>query len=194
MQVTTGIDAKRPKGTANGLSEVLTQTRKLRLQTRDFERRLVGPTCRTLRALLRQQADELGRAEAELAKRAREIRDAACGSKWPLETSDSATDDGTIQAVDERVIRLAQAHEAVARVVRSARGLAEQVHDVRTSKLLARRTDVHEKAAWTLTSMYLPSLISCELCAARFTCPLSAARPAAMVTAVEKCKRAQRPR
>jgi starvation-inducible DNA-binding protein len=192
MQATTRVDAKRPKETANGLSKVLTETRLLHLQTRDFQRRLVGPTCRALRVLLGQQADELGRAEAELAKRAREIRGAGLGHKWPLEASSSATSGGTMQAVDEMVICLAQGHETAARAVRSARRLAEEAHDLRTCRLLARRTNVHEKAAWTLTSMYLGSLISCELCAARFTCPLSATRPAAVVTAVEKCARAQR--
>ena len=187
MQVATQIDAKRPKEIANGLSLVLSETRALRQQTRDFHRRLSSPMCRTLQLLLGQQQDELGRAETELAKRVREIGGTLHRTKLPL---GSVTSDDTAQAVDERIVFLAQAHETAARSIRSVRELAEQAHDVRTCTLLARRADVHDKAAWALSSMYLGSLMSCELCAGRFTCPLSAMRPAAIVTAVEKCAHA----
>jgi DNA-binding ferritin-like protein len=145
--------------------------------------------CRTLRLLLGHQQDDLGRAETELAKRAREIGGTPHGTKLPF---GSVTSDGTAHAVDDRIVSLAQGHETAARSIRSVRELAEQARDLRTCKLLARRADVHDKAAWALTSMYLGSLISCELCAARFTCPLSAARPAAVVTVVEKCVHAHR--
>jgi DNA-binding ferritin-like protein len=173
MQVTT--DAKRPNEIANGLSKVLSETHALRLQTRDFQRKLRGPTCMTLRRLLVQQQDELRHAETELATRAREVRAPTHGA-MPLEASAFATGDDTIQPVDERVMCLMDAHETAALAARSAHRLAEKAHDLRTCNLLARRTDVHEMAAWTLGSMYLASLLSCELCAARFTCPLSAVR------------------
>jgi hypothetical protein len=78
---------------------------------------------------------------------------------------------------------LVQAHDTAGRAVRSAHRLADEAHDLRTCKLLERRTVVHEKAAWTLASMWFASLVSCELCAAKFTCPDSAVRLPALVTA-----------
>ncbi len=184
MQVTTGIDAKHSKEEIEqGLSKVLLETHLARLQTRDFERRLKGPMCRTLRLLLVEQHNELRGAETELGRRTRELRRPARGVRRPLEASSSALSDDTIEAVDERIMCLVQAHERAARSVRRARGLSEEARDLRTCALLARQTDVHEKAAWMLASMYVASLVSCELCSARFKCPLSAVRLPATMTA-----------
>jgi DNA-binding ferritin-like protein len=179
MQATTGIDATRPKEIAKGLSKVLLETHTLRLQTRGLQRRLSGPMCKALRLLLGQQQEELRLGEAELATRAREVGGPIREARWPLEASSSTT----MQTVDERVMGLVQAHETAARAASITCRLAEEAHDVRTCKLLARRTDVHEKAAWTLASMYVASLVSCELCAARITCPLSAVRLPGMAAA-----------
>jgi starvation-inducible DNA-binding protein len=181
MQVTTGIDAKRPKEIAQGLSRVWSETHILRLQARDLQRRLRGPVCNTLGILLGQQQEELRRAEAKLATRVREVRGGTRrAARRPLEARSSVTSDDTMRAVDERVVCLAQAHESAALAARSARRLAEEVDDLPSFKLLAQRADVHEKAAWMLASMGVGAMVWCELCAARATCPLSTVRSPAM--------------
>ncbi len=175
MQVTTGmtgIDPECTKEVAEGLSKVLSETHTLRLQTRDLQRRLRGPVCNTLRILLDQQQDDLRRAEAQLTTRVREGRGGA-RARRPREAYSSVTSDGTMQAVDERVVCLAQAHECAALAARSARRFAEEADDLPSFKLLAQRAEVHEKAAWMLASMGVGAMVWCELCADRSTCPLS---------------------
>jgi starvation-inducible DNA-binding protein len=163
-------NAQHPVEVANGLSKVLAATRALHLQTSDFHRRLAGPSCMTLRLLLDQQQDELRHAEAEIEARVGEL---SGGAKQVPEAPTPAASDGTMQAVDERIMGLVEGHETTVRAVLDAHRSAGKVNDRRTCDLLARRTDVHERAACTLGSMYLAARVSCEFCAAR--CPLSAA-------------------
>jgi starvation-inducible DNA-binding protein len=175
MQVTTRIDPKRAKELAKGLSKVWSETHTLRLQTRDLQRRLRGPVCNTLLILLDQQQDELRRAEAQLATRVQQVR-GGTRARSPLEAYSPVANDGTMLAIDEKVVCLAQAHECAALATRSASRVAEEGDDLLSFKLLAQRAEVHEKAAWMLASMAVGSMVWCELCADRLTCPLSTVR------------------
>jgi hypothetical protein len=73
-----------------------------------------------------------------------------------------ATSDVGIQAVDEWLVCLVEAHETTVRAVPVAHRCAEKALDFQTCSLLERRTDVHEAAVCELGSLYLASRVSCE--------------------------------
>src|SRR5208283_4060989 len=159
-----------PKEIAKGLAELLSQTHALRLETGDLERRLAGPTCSALRLLLGQQRDELLRAEATLANRAMKVVGASRVGRPPHVARDRGA-----QRVDDRVVGLVEGHEAASSLAHRVGLKAKETGDVSIHELLKARWDAHDEAAWTLAPLVLSSIVSCGVCAARCTCPLSAA-------------------
>jgi DNA-binding ferritin-like protein len=186
MRVTIGTDCERSKEIAEGLSDLLSLTHTLRLQTRDLGRRLTGLTCSTLRLLLARQRDELRSAEAELAKRTMGAPGGTRRGARPVRARARPTNRRTMQRVDERVMGLVEQHEAASSLARSIGRRAKETGGLRTYDLLSRRADAHDEAALTLAPLILSSFVSCDLCEARSTCPLSAALLVKVETRVPK--------
>jgi hypothetical protein len=172
MQVTVKINAEESREIRHRLSELRARTRTLCTDTSDLERRLKGVTCSTLRLVLAAQRDELGRAEAELAC----IGPSASGTHRVTRAEPSPTrSTNRPERVDERASSLLDGHEAASELARSAARKAREVGNLPLYELLARRSDAHDEAAWTLAPLVLSSIVSCEVCASRRSCPLSAA-------------------
>jgi hypothetical protein len=131
MQFITRIDRERLNEIASGLSGVLSQTQTLRLHTRELERQLTGATCSTLRLLLGKQRDELHGAEAELAKRTKEVSGRTRPLGRPFPASGPASQRKRPR-VDQRVMDLVEEHEAASGVARGVARRAKERGDLRT--------------------------------------------------------------
>src|SRR5579859_3127530 len=175
MQVASRIHAGRTKEIARGWSELVAQTHALRLETGNLERRLREPICSALRLLLGRQRDDLLRAEAALARRTRKVLGRASRVGRPPHASPPATGHRKVQPVDERVVDLVEGHEAASRLAHRVGLTAAESEDPSMQEFLKARCDAHDEAAWTLAPWVFSSVVSCDLCAARSTCPLSAA-------------------
>jgi DNA-binding ferritin-like protein len=175
MQFTTKVDAESHRGISEGLSKVGLATHKLCVQTRDLHRALsrTGPNCNTLRLLLGKQQGELRRAEVPLAKRAREVSGCSSDAASPFKDSEPVWGDCG-NGVDDKIMALLQAHDAAAHDAFAAAGRAKEAHDIQSYRLLKRRANVHDVASWALGPMLVTSVTGCELCSARFACPLRA--------------------
>jgi DNA-binding ferritin-like protein len=187
MRVTARIEGGRSKEIAKGLSELLSQTRALRLETSDLERRLTGRTCSTLRLVLGQHRHELHRAEVELASHTTRVvgRTRRVG-RFPQALGSAARQRSTLR-VDERATRLMEAHEAASVLARHVGLKAEEAGDHPTYQLMIRRWAAHDEAAWTLAPLILSSVVSCDVCPAHSTCSLSAVvAPSSMSTTLEQ--------
>ncbi len=177
MQSTPKNDTESHRGIFEALSKVRSETHKLRMQTRDLHRALSrtrpSTNCNTLRLLVAKQQRELCRAEVALAARAREVFRDPGDSAGPLQDSENVWGDCE-NGVENRIMVLLQAHSDAAHDAFAAACSAKDAHDVRSYRLLKRRADAHDAAAWTLGPMLITSVTACELCSARFTCPLRA--------------------
>jgi DNA-binding ferritin-like protein len=175
MQFTTKNDAESHRGISEALSKMGLETHKLCVQTRDLHHALrrTGPNCNTLRLLLDKQQGELGRAEVALAKRAREVSGSSGHAARRFEESEPLWGDCG-NGVDDKIMALVQAHDGAAYDALAAARAAKEAHDIQSYKLLKRRADAHDVASWALGPMLITSVTACELCSARFTCPLRA--------------------
>jgi DNA-binding ferritin-like protein len=172
MQVTVGVDAEQSRQIEQELSELRSRTRRLRLATADLEQQVTGAMCSTLRLVLAAQGDELGGAEADLARR----RPAVSGTHRVGRTHElDPCAKERHGRIDERVAALLGGHDAASAMARRAARRAKEAGDLPMYELLARRSDAHDEAAWTLAPLVLSSIVSCEVCAAKGTCPISAA-------------------
>jgi DNA-binding ferritin-like protein len=174
MQVTVGVDAEQSRQIERELSELRSRIRRLRLATADLEGQVTGALCSTLRLVLAAQGDELRGAEAELAR----WRPAVSGTYRVGRTHEPDRCAKERQGrVDEQVAALLDRHDAASAVARCTARRAREAGDLPLYELLARRSDAHDEAAWTLAPLVLSSVVSCEVCAVKGTCPISAAVP-----------------
>jgi hypothetical protein len=169
---TDRVDTEKTRQIAQGLSELRRRTHALRIETRELEQQLKGATCTTLRLVLAAQVHELGRAEAQLAGTGLHLGGTHCVTR--TEPSPDRSTSPRVR-VDGAVSSLLDGHVAASKEARSAARGAREIGDGALYEVLAHRADAHDAAECTLAPLMLSSIVSCQVCPARDSCPLSAA-------------------
>jgi starvation-inducible DNA-binding protein len=153
MDIDIGIDEKKRKEIAAGLSRVLADSYTLYLKTHNFHWNVTGAMFQTLHLMFETQYNDLALAVDLVAERIRALGVIAPGTyKQFLELSAIKEDVG-IPKAEDMIRRLVEGHETVARTSREVFKIAEAASDQPTCDLLTQRMQVHEKTAWMLRSL-----------------------------------------
>ena len=153
MQIDIGIDAKKRKEIAGGLSRVLADTYTLYLQTHNFHWNVKGPMFQTLHLMFETQYSELALAVDLVAERIRALGFPAPGTYGEFVKLSSVKEVAGVPKAQQMIKTLVSGHETVAKTARSVFSIAESANDQPTCDLLTQRMQIHEKTAWMLRSL-----------------------------------------
>ena len=148
-----GIDEKKRKAIADGLSRLLADSYTLYLKTHNYHWNVTGPMFNTLHLMFETQYTELALAVDLIAERIRALGVHAPGSYAAFAKLSSIAESEKVPNAMEMVADLVKGQEAVVRTARSVFPLAEKAHDEATADLLTQRIQLHEKTAWMLRSL-----------------------------------------
>lgn len=153
MQIDIGIDAKKRKEIAGGLSRVLADTYTLYLQTHNFHWNVKGPMFQTLHLMFETHYNELALAVDLVAERIRALGFPAPGTYGEFVKLSSVKEVAGVPKAQQMIKTLVSGHETVAKTARSVFSIAESANDQPTCDLLTQRMQIHEKTAWMLRSL-----------------------------------------
>lgn len=153
MNIDIGIDAKKRKEIANGLSRVLADSYTLYLKTHNFHWNVTGPMFQTLHLMFEAQYNDLALAVDLVAERIRALGVVAPGTYKQFAALSAIKEDDGIPKAQDMIRLLVEGHETVARTARTVFKTAEGASDQPTCDLLTQRMQVHEKTAWMLRSL-----------------------------------------
>lgn len=147
-----GIPEDARSEIADGLSRVLADTYTLYLKTHGYHWNVTGPHFQALHGLFETQYNELWTAIDDIAERIRSLGQPALASGSQMAARASIKEADGVPDWQQMVADLAAGHEALIRVIRDVRPLAEAHDDESTVALLDDRRGVSEKTAWMLRS------------------------------------------
>jgi starvation-inducible DNA-binding protein len=150
MKADLGLKAKDTKAVAEALAKVLANTHALSLKTQNFHWNVVGPGFVYLHDLFGKHYEALNEALDELAERIRALGHVAPGSYKEFAALAEIEEAGAPPAAREMIASLLAGNEAMIRLARKAKDLAEKVGDSETGDMLIERMQGHAKAAWML--------------------------------------------
>ncbi|UYN94389.1 MAG: DNA starvation/stationary phase protection protein [Enhydrobacter sp.] len=148
-----GIDAKRRKDIAAGLSHLLADTYTLYLKTHNYHWNVTGPMFNTLHLMFETQYTELATAVDLIAERIRALGYPAPGSYGQYSKLSVIEETDGVPAAEDMIADLVKGQEAVVRTARKVFPTAEKAGDEATTDLLTQRMNVHEKTAWMLRAL-----------------------------------------
>ena len=153
MNIDIGIDVKKRKQIAAGLSRVLADSYTLYLKTHNFHWNVTGPMFQTLHLMFETQYNDLALAVDLVAERIRALGVVAPGTYKQFVALSAIKEENGIPKAQDMIRRLVEGHETVARTSREVFKTAEASSDQPTCDLLTQRMQVHEKTAWMLRSL-----------------------------------------
>jgi starvation-inducible DNA-binding protein len=148
-----GIDEKKRKAIADGLSRLLADSYTLYLKTHNYHWNVTGPMFNTLHLMFEGQYTELALAVDLIAERIRALGVYAPGSYAAFAKLSSVAESESVPSAKEMIADLVKGQETVVRTARNIFPVAEKAHDEATADLLTQRIQLHEKTAWMLRSM-----------------------------------------
>jgi starvation-inducible DNA-binding protein len=148
-----GIDAKKRKAIADGLSHLLADTYTLYLKTHNYHWNVTGPMFNTLHLMFEAEYTELALAVDLIAERIRALGHPAPGSYTQFSQLSVIKESETVPTAEAMIDDLVKGQEAVVRTARKVFPTAEKAGDEATTDLLTQRMQLHEKTAWMLRSM-----------------------------------------
>ena len=148
-----GIDAKKRKAIADGLSHLLADTYTLYLKTHNYHWNVTGPMFNTLHLMFEAEYTELALAVDLIAERIRALGHPAPGSYTQFSKLSVIKESVSVPTAEEMIADLVKSQEAVVRTARKVFPTAAKAHDEPTTDLLTQRMQIHEKTAWMLRSM-----------------------------------------
>jgi starvation-inducible DNA-binding protein len=148
-----GIDARKRKAIADGLSRLLADEYTLYLKTHNFHWNVTGSMFNTLHLMFETQYTEAALAVDLVAERIRALDFPAPGSYKQFAELSSIEEASGVPEWKEMVKQLVKGHETCVRTARQVFPLADDAHDEPTADLLTQRMQVHEKTAWMLRSL-----------------------------------------
>ena len=151
--INIGIEEKDRKEIAQGLSRLLADTYTLYLKTHNFHWNVTGPMFQTLHLMFEQQYNELALAVDLIAERIRALGFPAPATYKEFGELSSIKEEAGVSVAQDRIRKLVEGQEAVARTARTVFPTAEDANDQPTADLLTERMQVHEKTAWMLRSL-----------------------------------------
>jgi starvation-inducible DNA-binding protein len=157
MHIDIGIDAPSRERIASGLSRVLADTYTLYLQTHNFHWNVTGPMFQTLHLMFETHYSELALAVDLVAERIRALGFPAPGTSRQFAALSSIQEVDGVPRAEDMIRTLVAGHEAVARTARAVFTIADAANDQPSCDLLTQRLQLHEKTAWMLRSLLVPS-------------------------------------
>jgi starvation-inducible DNA-binding protein len=146
------VPAEVTERIAEGLGKLLADTYVLYLKTHNFHWNVTGPQFHALHLTFELQYADLSVAADEIAERIRALGFPAPGTFTAYARLASVPEQEGVPRAQEMIRLLIADQETVVRTARSLLPLVERAADVATGDLLARRIQIHEKAAWILRS------------------------------------------
>ena len=156
MKIDIGIDDKKRKKIAEGLSHFLADSYTLYLKTHNFHWNVTGPMFNSLHVMFEGQYTEQWTALDDIAERIRALGHNAPGSYGEFVKLSSIKEETGLTNVPEwreMVAQLVSGNEAVCRTARKVLKTADEAGDDPTVDLLTQRLQTHEKYAWMLRSL-----------------------------------------
>jgi len=154
MTIDIGIEEKKRREIADGLSRVLADSYTLYLKTHNYHWNVTGPMFSTLHLMFEEHYTELAMAVDAIAERIRALGFPAPGSYAQFAKLTKIKEEtGKVPAAEEMVRRLVAGHETVVRTVRSVFPTVNEADDEASADLLTQRLQIHEKTAWMLRSL-----------------------------------------
>ena len=156
MKIDIGIDDKKRKKIAEGLSHFLADSYTLYLKTHNFHWNVTGPMFNSLHVMFEGQYTEQWTALDDIAERIRALGHNAPGSYAEFVKLSSIKEETGLTNVPEwreMVSQLVSGNEAVCRTARKVLKTADEAGDDPTVDLLTQRLQTHEKYAWMLRSL-----------------------------------------
>ena len=150
-QPDTGIDGR--KRLAGNLCGILADTYLLMVKTQGYHWNVVGPLFISIHKLTEEHDENLFEASDALAERIRALGYPAPTSVTEMITQTEIVEDTGNPSAHEMMDNLIQDHETIARRLRSAAELADELRDRATAHLLTGRLDFHEEAIWMLKAI-----------------------------------------
>lgn len=148
-----GLDEIQRKEITAGLSHVMADTYTLYFKTHAFHWNVEGPQFYGLHNLFESQYKEMWGAIDDIAERIRALGHLAPGSYAQLVRMSSVREQTAVPLAKEMVRELTEGHETVMGTIRAVLAAAQDAKDEATVGILAARLEVHEKAAWMLSSL-----------------------------------------
>jgi starvation-inducible DNA-binding protein len=148
-----GIDAKRRKAIADGLSRLLADTYTLYLKTHNYHWNVTGPMFNTLHLMFENQYNELALAVDLIAERIRALGYPAPGSYAQFAKLSVIKETDGVPQAEAMIADLVKGQEAIIRTARKVFPATEKAGDQPTLDLLTQRMNVHEKTAWMLRAL-----------------------------------------
>jgi len=148
-----GIDTKKRKAIADGLSRLLADTYTLYIKTHNYHWNVTGPMFSTLHLMFETQYNELALAVDLVAERIRALGYPAPGSYAAFARLTVIPESEIVPSAKDMVADLVKGQEAVVRTARKVLPTAEKANDQATIDLLTQRMQLHEKTAWMLRSL-----------------------------------------
>ena len=153
MKIDIGIEERKRKEIAHGLSRVLADSYTLYLKTHNFHWNVTGPMFQTLHLMFETHYNELALAVDLVAERIRALGFPAPGTYKQFAELSAIKEDSGVPKATDMIKKLVAGHETVARTAREVFKIAEEVSDQPTCDLLTQRMQTHEKTAWMLRSL-----------------------------------------
>jgi starvation-inducible DNA-binding protein len=148
-----GIDEKKRKAIADGLSHLLADSYTLYLKTHNYHWNVTGPMFNTLHLMFETQYNELALAVDLIAERIRALGVVAPGSYAAFSKLSAIAESETVPSATDMIADLVKGQETVVRTARKMFPVVEKGGDEATADLLTQRIQLHEKTAWMLRSL-----------------------------------------
>mgnify|MGYP006273598949 FL=1 len=147
-------DPAARKRLAERLGSATADTYMLLAKTQGYHWNVAGPLFVSIHELTEQQYKDLFEAADDLAERIRALGEPSPGSYARFaELSAIEEDDGSPKSAASMVEALAHDNELVARRMKAASDIAEELGDKVTEDMLIERMQVHEQNAWMLRAI-----------------------------------------
>lgn len=151
--INIGLDSEHRKVMTDQLKVLLADSYTLYLMTHNFHWNVTGPQFRELHLMFEEHYTELATAVDLIAERIRTLAEPAPGTYREFGALSNLEEPNGALSATEMVERLVEAHEVLARTIRSYLPTAQEANDESTASLLSDRLAVHEKTAWMLRSL-----------------------------------------
>lgn len=148
-----GLNETQRRDIAEGLCRVMADTFTLYFKTHAFHWNVEGPQFYGLHALFEAQYQEMWNAIDGIAERIRALGQVAPGSFGQLASLTAVREQPSVPTAKAMILELLEGHEAVIATIRTVLVTAQDARDEASVGILAARLEVHEKAAWMLSSL-----------------------------------------
>ena len=147
-----GLNETQRRDIAQSLCRVMADTDTLYFKTHAFHWDVEGPKFHGLHNLFESQYREMWNAIDSIAERIRALGNVAPGSYAQLMRLSTVREQTEVPSADAMMGELTDGHEIVMATIRTVLVTAQDAWDEATVGILAARLEVHDKAAWMLST------------------------------------------